>query len=363
MSLRTRKFYKSLQTNFSFELILFALVFFTVNYIITNLLNFVPINLNESKYIQNEGKLLNSNGTIIEYGISNQPLKELIEEDLRTFLGLKSLNFLRYKKWDQFEAVNNDAYFLIDIIDLGYLTYVQVLVKFFEKQQDEIQGLLITLESPTITGSLKFSKKANQQQQVAIKPLTKQQNNFFYLIKSFCMVVQCKLQIENQHNLFLNFNTTNESIGGRNIIRGIFNYETNWSIATGKGKIEQKDGKFIDFAISLGSSDSRDSLKLQNVVYVDGEIEAINSIKGSIKQYHDISIPWLVMTEVLTIPGSFKVEFHPIYTNQIYDDKYLIKINIKQYIGQFSGFYITKKGNIIQFDTLYGVYQINNSRW
>ncbi|EAR90802.2 transmembrane protein, putative (macronuclear) [Tetrahymena thermophila SB210] len=363
MGLRTRKFYKSLQTNFSFEWILFALVFFSVNYIITNELNFVPISLDESKYIQKEGKLLNTNGTIIEYGISNQPLKELIEEDLRTFLGLKTLNFLRYKKWDQFEAVNQDAYILVDIIDLGYLTYVQVLVKFFEKQQDEIQSLQITFESLSITGSLKFSKKMNEQQQVAIKPLTKQKNNFFYLIKSLCMEVKGQLQIENQHNILLNFNNTNQSIGGRNIIRGIFNYETNWSIATAKGKIQQKDEKLINFAISIGSSDSRDSLKLQNVVYLDGEIEAINSIKSGIQQFNDMSIPWILATDNLAIPGSFKVEFHPLYTNQIYDDLYIIKINVKQHLGYFSGFYITKKGDIITFDKLYGVYEINNSRW
>ncbi|KAL4459818.1 hypothetical protein ABPG74_003344 [Tetrahymena malaccensis] len=410
MSLRSRKIYKSLQTNFSFEWILFGLVFFAVNYIITNELNFVPINIDESKYIQNEGKLLNSNGTIIEYGLCNQPLKELVEEDLRTFLGFKSLNFLRYKKWDQFQAANKDAYILVDIIDLGYLTYAQILVKFFEsdqtiklndikyyqfqsienlsgqsiffqgqysfqsqqiklniyydqEQQNDIQSLLITIESSVITGSLKFSKKVQEQQQVAIKPLTKQKNNFFYLTKSHCMEVQGQLQIENYQNRFLNFNNTNQSTGGRNIIRGIFNYETNWSIAAAEGKIEQKEGNFINFAISIGNSDSRDSLKLQNIVYIDGEIETINNIKTNIQQFHDITIPWVLMTDNLTIPGSFKVEFHPLYTNQIYDDMYIIKINVKQYIGYFSGFYITKKGDTIPFNKLYGVYQINNSRW
>ena len=68
------------------------------------------------------GQLLNSTGQLIETGFARKPIKTLNEEDIFPHLiGNKRLNFLRYKKWDFFDIINEKFSLLIWIVDLGYV--------------------------------------------------------------------------------------------------------------------------------------------------------------------------------------------------------------------------------------------------
>ncbi|OQX62528.1 MAG: hypothetical protein B5M51_05920 [Anaerolinea sp. 4484_236] len=96
------------------------------------------------KKITEKGALLTPDGELSQVGWSPHPLLDSNLEDAR-FYALRSLQFLRVKRWDYYAIFTPKRFFSATVADLGYAGNVFVYTLDFETGELHEEGLVIPL--------------------------------------------------------------------------------------------------------------------------------------------------------------------------------------------------------------------------
>ncbi|KAL4459819.1 hypothetical protein ABPG74_003345 [Tetrahymena malaccensis] len=366
-----------------------------------------PVNLNAThNLVTKQGELLDSTGKLIEFGYAKKPVKQLNEENLRPFLGLKALSRLRYKGWDFFATTNEEAQVLIILANIGYASSVQIQV-FLHKTKEQLlfnediynplkqitlpstsnvfQGEIsyssqqvsisvkyepgkvvnkihVRFNSTLFEGDFTMSKVVDNDEIVMITPFSEDHRNFFYDTKTYCMEVDGKVEFKNSKLAPLIFSPLNTQ-GGRDIGRGVWNYLTQWFWAHAKGYITGTNGVKQSFGMNLGNGiELPNSNTYEDSIFIDGKMHKLHPVVTNIYP-EDLSKQWTFITEKQDVPGSLNALFSPMYKSSKHENKFVIDIKFEQIYGVFSGFFIDNKGNKVNFSQIYGFCEHHRAKW
>ncbi len=374
----------------------------------------VPQNLS---IIQNEivtpGGLLNSQGQLIDIGWARYPLKEynIDQVQMPFFNKLFTLQFL-IKKWDFFSIMTNKFIVLMAIADVGYMgsSFIHIYdleankkyfidkdilpfnipkfkpnscnftldEEFKYETSDYFVSYIDDFENPSpnskvlkrklafsgisdniqIKGNFFLQKPKNYENIVMLNPLSDDSKRFFYNVKSYNMPVQGELEINGMKIIF----TEDMANGGMDYGRGIWNYNTFWLWGTANGFLA--DGRRFALNLGGGFQSYNKSNATEDSAFIDGKIIKLNVVKYEFDEEEiEYQKKWIFSTENKTEFGSCYIEFERKFINIKKTDVYVLKSQLKQYFGFYTGWVIGLNNTKIQFKDLVGLAEAHRARW
>lgn len=376
----------------------------------------VPQNLAISQNeVNSAGPLLNNQGQLIDIGWARYPLKEFNIDKVHMpyFNKIFTLKF-QIKKWDFFSIMTKKMIILVAIADVGYLgnSFIHIYdleanKKFFIdkdilpfnvpkfhhdscnltlneefKYQDsdyflsymddesnsspnsevlkrKIRFSATTWNNEVVKGEFYVTKPKTYENIVMLSPLSDDAKRFFYNVKSYNMPVKGELEIAGTKILF----TEDIASAGMDYGRGIWNYNTFWLWGSANGFLP--DGRRFGLNLGGGFQSFNKSNATEDSAFLDGKIIKLNVAKYEFdEQETDFeNKKWTFKTESQTEPGSCNIEFQRKYINIKKTDVYVLKSQIRQYFGSYSGWVIDSTGKKIEFKDLVGLAEAHRSRW
>jgi len=374
----------------------------------------VPQNL---EIIQNEiliqGPLLSSQGSLIDIGWAKSPIKEFnIEKVNMPFMNKFFTLTFNIKKWDFFSIMTKKFIILMAIADAGYLgsTFIHIYdlesnKKYFidkdilpfnipkfvshscnftlsEELKYETTDYFLSFsddpanispESTVLKRKLSFFGKAGNDvvkgnfivtkpksydNIVMMSPLSEDAKRFFYNVKSYNLPVSGELEINGLKVLF------SEEIAnaGMDYGRGIWNYNTFWLWGSANGFLA--DGRRFGLNLGGGFQSFNKSNATEDSAFIDGKIIKLNVAKYEFDEEEiEFLNNWTFKTEKQEGPGSCNIEFSRKYINLKKIDFYVLKSQLKQYFGSFSGWVIDENNIKVEFQDLVGLAEAHRARW
>ncbi|KAL4445282.1 hypothetical protein ABPG74_022095 [Tetrahymena malaccensis] len=357
--------------------------------------------------VKTPGKLLNSQGQLIEKGFARKPLKEINEEDIIPFLGLKQLSFLRYKKWDFFDIISDKFMLLIHIADLGYAGNVQVSLYYYEKNyiktiSDTVHNLSklpalhknsmnyegnykyssddvklsiqqianaekgvhyveYEIETPYFASKGRLVKKDQDDELVMLTPINQDASYFYYNTKSYGLRAEGELIVK-EHNQSLKFNRSH-SLAGRDIGRGVWNYNSFWFWAHAQGFIQDKTGNYVPFGIDLGNGFEHESTNTyEDCIILNGRLHKLHVVRRTLNE-DNVEQVWILKTDQQNVPGSLNATFEPVLRVTKDENFLVIQAKFKQFYGNFKGSFVDENGVTVNFDKIYGFAELHRAKW
>lgn len=132
-------------------------------------------------------------------------------------------------------------------------------------------------------------------------------SKFYYNVKSYGLGAKGQLI---QGDIVYNFDET-DSLGGRDIGRGVWNYNSYWFWAHGQGFINDQNGNRVSFGINLGNGFEIDtSLAYEDSVILNGRLHKLRVVRRQLNE-DDLEQLWSLKTLETDIPGSLDAVFDP----------------------------------------------------
>ena len=364
--------------------------------------------------IQTPGPLLASQGHLIDIGWARYPLKEfnLEKTHMPFFNKLFTLKF-SVKKWDFFSIMTKKFIVLMAIADVGYLgsSFIHIIDLETDKKylidKDILPFSIPKFESNscnfTLTEEFKYetsdylvsykddpenlypdsnvskrtltfsgvsnndkikgifyvTKPKNYEDIVMLSPLSEDAKRFFYNVKSYTLPVYGELDINGMKVLFSEKNSN----AGMDYGRGIWNYNTFWLWASANGFLP--DGRRFGLNLGGGFQHTNKSNATEDSAFIDGKIIKLNVAKYTFDEEEiEYKITkWTFATENQTEYGSCFIEFERKHSNIKKIDFYVLKSQLKQYFGSFSGWIIGENGEKIEFKDIVGLAEAHRARW
>ncbi|EGR33057.1 hypothetical protein IMG5_062820 [Ichthyophthirius multifiliis] len=169
----------------------------------------------------------------------------------------------------------------------------------------------IQISSANLNAKLSLFKDDKHEEVVMVSPLNAQGSMFYYNTKSYCLNVKGEVNFKNK---IFNLEQLN-SLGGRDIGRGVWNYYSFWFWAHFQG-FTNVNGKKVSIGINLGNG---------------FEHESTNTYEDSV------------------ILGD--------------ENYFVIQSHFKQYFGTISGWFIDENGNKISFENIQGLSEYHKAKW
>lgn len=212
-----------------------------------------------------------------------------------------------------------------------------------------------------IKGTFHITKPKENEDIVMLAPLSDDAKRFFYNVKSYTMPVKGELEI-NGMKIFFSEEIAN---AGMDYGRGIWNYNTFWLWGSANGFLP--DGRRIGLNLGGGFQSYNKSNATEDSVFIDGKIIKLNVAKFEFDEEEDENTfqkkKWTFRTENQSEPGSCSIEFQRKYINVKKVNFYVLKSQLKQYFGSFSGWVIGPDNVKIEFKDLVGLAEAHRARW
>ena len=299
-------------------------------------------------------------------------------------------NWLRKKKWNYWCITNDECLFSVTISNIDYvgMAFVYFLdfktQKFIEKtiispfgrgysMPEKVQET-VTFRHPKM--GLYFIEEDNVTQIVAkcinfmgelmeanfkviypeghetlnvAIPLSKR--SFQFTSKHECLPVDGELRVGEKVYTFSPHNT----FASLDFGRGIWPYKVRWNRANASGII---NGRAI--GINLGAKWTDGSGMTENCIIVDGKITKIS--EDIIFEYdsNDFMKPWNVKT---SITKRINLKFVPFYERIAKSNVIILKSEVHQMVGHFSGSIETDTGECLLIDSIIGSSQEHFGQW
>lgn len=299
-------------------------------------------------------------------------------------------NWLRKKKWNYWCITNDECLFSVTISNIDYvgMAFVYFLdfktQKFIEKtiispfgsgysMPEKVQET-VTFRHPKM--GLYFIENENITQIVAkcvdfmgelmeanfkvlypeghetlnvVVPINKK--SFQFTSKHECLPVDGELRVGEDIYSFKPKNT----FACHDFGRGIWPYKVRWNWANASGMI---NGRSI--GINLGAKWTEGSGMTENCIIVDGKITKLS--EDIIFEYDskDFMKPWSVKT---SITNRINLKFVPFYERIAKSNVIILKSEVHQMVGHFSGSIVTDAGEYILIDSIIGTSQEHFGQW
>jgi hypothetical protein len=298
-------------------------------------------------------------------------------------------NWLRKKKWNYWCITNDECLFSvtisnIDYIGMAFVYFLDFKTKKFIKKTivtpfgrgnsmpEKIQGT-VTFRHPKM--GLYFIEDENITRIVAkcidfmgelmeanfkviypeghetlniVVPLSKK--SFQFTSKHECLPVDGELRIGEKIYFFSPQNT----FASLDFGRGILPYNVRCNRATASGII---NGRAI--GINLGAKWTDGSGMTENCIIVDGKITKLSEDILFEYDSKDFMKPWSIKT---SITNRINLKFIPFYERILKSNIVILKSQVHQMIGHFSGSIETDAGECIRFNSINGATHVASGK-
>lgn len=330
--------------------------------------------------------LLDSDGKLTQPGWARQPLLDSNLEDAHIYGFGRPMQHLRLKRWDYYGVTLPDRYFSATIADLGYAGQAFVyMVDFADASyvEDTITipfGKGVTLPRNSDSGGSSWSGKkaslafdvdgASRTVHVDWKdfggsPLTAQlqfdaghestvlatpigDRRFYYNRKVNCMPVEGTITVGDRS---IPVDPTTSS-GTLDWGRGAWDYQSFWVWASASGFLG--DGRRVGLNMGYGFGDS--SAATENTLLLDGRIHKLAAVDFDYDNT-DFMRPWTMRSDRVDLT------FTPFLERTAKTNLVLIRSEVHQMFGHYTGVVVDDLGNAIPVEGVTGWAEEHQARW
>lgn len=137
--------------------------------------------------------------------------------------------------------------------------------------------------------------------------------------------------------------------------RGIWPYQVKWNWANASGRVNNRS-----IGLNIGGKWTDNTGMNENAVVVDGRITKISEDIVFEYDAEDFMKPWTIKSSVT---DSIELKFIPFYERIAKSDMKIIKSEVHQMVGYFSGRIKTDQDEYIDIDNLLGCSEDHLGRW
>ncbi len=342
------------------------------------------------KEITKNGSLLISSGELAQIGWSPQPILDCNLEDAR-FYPVRSLQFLRIKRWDYYAIFTPQYFFSATIADLGYAANVFVYIMDFETGELYEEGLIspfglgaclprnstdgitafsgqganliftvnngvhsLSIDWPKfnkgrgISAKIALNLSAEHESMNLVIPIPRRR--FYFNRKINCIPASGFIKYGDL-NVELH---PNDSLGLLDWGRGVWEYSSFWNWASASGFIA--DGRSI--GLNLGSGFGDTSAASENAIIVDGRIHKLDQVPFEYDS-KDYMKPWIFQDNEQRL----SLTFTPFKDRTARTNLGIIFSEVHQLFGKYNGHVILDNGDKLEIQDLIGFAEEHQARW
>ncbi|MFX3635652.1 MAG: DUF2804 domain-containing protein [Candidatus Pristimantibacillus sp.] len=334
--------------------------------------------------ILSPGKLLGSDGSLIQSGYATHAVSSYQREDIKA-------PPWRIKEWD-FYQISNEDYFLQ--MTIGHVSYAgSIAVKLFEfatGKQYEITKMLalpfnrLHMPHSAEQGDLTYRGKGmfmqfqvseggrrlicqatsknspamnidiqlcqpDQTSLVIATPFDDHPTYFYYNHKINCMPAKGVVTIGDSTFRFEPYH----SFGLLDWGRGVWPFHQSWYWGNGSGYV---DGKRFGFNIGYGFGNT--SAATENMLFYDGTAHKLNQVYFNLSEGG-----YLGKKKFTSDDGRFEMDFTPLYDNFTQTKFLFVNNQCHQVFGKFSGRAVLDDGTIIEVRDLFAFTEHAVNNW
>lgn len=336
------------------------------------------------------GNLLSPLGNLAQIGWGRQPYLDCNLDDLH-FYPIKSLQFLRVKRWDYYAVFTPRMFFSATIADLGYAGNIFVYLLDYDKNLFHEEGLVIPLgrgvilprnstsgttkfknnnaslcfeangesrsisidwpafhEARGISAEIMFSCPASHESMSIVIPFS--EKRFYYNRKINCMPAVGTITYGGDEEKLV----ASTSIGSLDWGRGVWPYRSFWNWASSSGFLP--DGRTIGLNLGNGFGDL--SQATENCVILDGLLQKLDDV-DFIYNPKKFMTPWQFRSN----DNRLKLEFIPFKERTAVTNLGIIHSVVHQLFGRYNGQFTTDEGETIQIQDIVGFAEEHYARW
>ena len=336
------------------------------------------------------GKLLDSNGHLVQVGWSPQPLLDCNLEQAH-FYRLKVLQRFRIKRWDYYALFTPHSFFSATIADLGYAGNIFIYYLDFATHELHEEGLVVPLSKGILlprNSTQGESLFANQRARLHFEVLPGgrhvqvdwpgfhagkgisadfllhqnpehesmniiipiHRNRFYYNRKINCLPAEGYLKVGgNQETL-----SPQTCLGSLDWGRGVWEYQSFWNWASASGFYA--DGRTIGLNLGCGFGDL--TAATENAVILDGRIHKLAEVNFSYDP-KDFMRPW----KFTDSEQRLNLEFIPFKERVATTNLGIIFSKVHQIFGKYSGTFLPLGGENVTVENLTGFAEEHHARW
>ncbi|MGQ9571800.1 MAG: DUF2804 domain-containing protein [Dehalococcoidia bacterium] len=342
------------------------------------------------KEITSPSPLLDGKGQLTQVGWARQPYLDCNLENAR-FYRLRPLQGLRIKRWDYYGVSTPDFFFSATLAHLGYTGTVFVYMLDYASGEMHEETLLVPLgreihlarnsdngDSHFDNGRVRvafwlegdarrvqvnwpaFNKgegiaadfalrcPPEHESMVIVIPIGRRR--FYYNRKVNCMPAEGWVS-RGDRRLELK---PNDSLGNLDWGRGVWDYRTFWIWASASAFLE--DGQTVGLNLGCGFGDT--SAATENAFILDGRIHKLDEV---VFEYDpsDLMRPW----RMISSDGRLNLEFVPFKERVARSNLLLVRSELHQIFGRYSGTLTTDDGQALHLRDVIGFVEEHRARW
>ena len=347
------------------------------------------MNQTQQTEIKQPGKLLNPDGSLTTAGWSRQPLLDCNLEDA-SFYRLRFLQPLRIKRWDYYGVFTPTHFFSFTISNIGYLGMIFAYVVDFEKKhyheetvgvpfasgvslpRNSTEGVSLydngrvrlqfgveqgqrrlsakwpRFEGKGLAAELNFSLPSEHESMNIVIPI--EEKRFYFNRKVNCMPVKGWVE----YNDVVYDLTPETSLGGLDWGRGVWAYSSFWLWASTSGFLA--DGRRVGFNMGYGFGDT--SAASENALILDGCVHKLGQVDFEYDP-KDFMKPWTMRSA----DSRLELLFEPFLERVAKTDLRLLRSEVHQMFGRYSGRVRSDTGELIEVNNLVGFAEEHYARW
>lgn len=332
-------------------------------------------------------KIYNDDGSF-NFGWSKKPLYDLNMETAR-FMRIKPFQRLRTKKWDYYYIFSRDFFFSVTLANMGYAGMAfayfydydkneiiedSVMVPFGAKfsmarnsdagrtclenskikVRFDVEGSArrIMLEYPGFNNgeglSADFSLTMQEGQESICVATPIEGGKMNYTHKICCMRAEGYIK---RGDLKVNLRPEAD-LGGLDWSRGFLEYNTFWNWACSSW---MQDGHSVGLNLCSGLNDTLDT---ENAFFIDGKCIKVDKVTFDFNR-QDLMKPWKITSN----DSKVNIEFIPQKERIARKNFGIIKSEIHQMFGRFTGRLAMDDGSIFTLSGIRGAIEDHHARW
>ena len=343
--------------------------------------------------MQNEIKtgdfLLDGKGLLKHKGFSRAPLLSYNPENIKVY-PLSFLNRLRLKEWDYYGITTKDFFFSVTVSHIGYaglafayfidfqnksMVEETVLTPFgkgcrlprssengdvrfsrknakilFERSND---SRILTVDWPGfggrgLTARVTAHQPPSLESIVVATPIGK--NRFYYNRKINCMPAEGMIVLGKKEYTL----TEKKGLANLDWGRGVWEYSSFWNWASASGFLP--GGATVGLNMGKGFGDL--SYATENCFFINGKMTKLGWVEFGYDP-RDFSKPWSFSSS----DGRLELTFVPFFERAAKTNALIIRSEVHQLFGTYSGTLVTDAGETIPIRDLVGWAEEHKARW
>jgi len=342
------------------------------------------------KEITSPSPLLDENGELAQVGWARRPYLDCNLENAR-FYRFRPLQALRIKRWDYYGVTTPDFFLSITLAHLGYAGTVFVYMLDFASGELHEETLLVPLgrgiclarnsdrddscfDNGRVRVTFRLEKDARRVQvnwpafnrgegiaadfalhcppdhesMVIVIPI--RGRRFYYNRKSNCMPAEGWASRGDRRFRL----KPNDSLGNLDWGRGVWEYQSFWIWASASAFLE--NGQTLGLNMGCGFGDT--SAATEDAFVLNGRIHKLEEVTFEYDST-DFMRPW----QVTSSDERLNLEFVPFKERVARSSFLLIRSEVHQMFGRYSGALVTDDGKVLHLRDVLGFAEEHHARW